>query len=174
MKRSIQVISKSFLPILLVFAALYAGLLSIHLSALSDAEKVTVIQVGSANTSEWKENTVDSGQELDAYREPVYLQGIELLAQQQFAEVENRVATLAAAGNTQLSQLLAADCSVESWRDLKCLIVLESRTVRQGKESFERRYYLSSGDWTAEEALARVRGHWSIENQHGIAIVLST
>ena len=108
MKRSIQVISKSFLPILLVFAALYAGLLSVHLSALSDAEKVTVIQVGSANTSEWKENTVDSGQELDAYREPVYLQGIELLAQEQFAEVENRVATLAAAGNTQLSQLLAA------------------------------------------------------------------
>jgi predicted transposase YbfD/YdcC len=64
-----------------------------------------------------------------------------------------------------LSQLLVADCSVESWRDLKCLIVLESRTVRQGKESFERRYYLSSGDWTASEALARVRGHWSIENQ---------
>jgi predicted transposase YbfD/YdcC len=64
-----------------------------------------------------------------------------------------------------LSQLLAADCSVESWRDLKCLIVIESRTVRQGKESFERRYYLSSGDWNASEALARVRAHWSIENQ---------
>ena len=64
-----------------------------------------------------------------------------------------------------LSQLILADCSVESWRDLRCLIVLETRTARQGKESFERRYYLSSGDWAAGEALARVRGHWSIENQ---------
>lgn len=45
-----------------------------------------------------------------------------------------------------LSQLILADCSVESWRDLRCLIVLETRTARQGKESFERRYYLSSGD----------------------------
>jgi hypothetical protein len=58
-----------------------------------------------------------------------------------------------------LSQLAAADCNVESWRDSKCLIVIEARTVRGGKESFERRYYLSSGDWTAEEALARVRAH---------------
>jgi predicted transposase YbfD/YdcC len=64
-----------------------------------------------------------------------------------------------------LSQLIVADCNVESWRDLKCLIVIEAQTVRQGKESFERRYYLSSGDWTASEALARVRGDWSIENQ---------
>ena len=64
-----------------------------------------------------------------------------------------------------LSQLLAADCSVESWRDLRCLIVIEASTVRQGKESFERRYYLSSGEWTASEALARVRAYWSIENQ---------
>ena len=64
-----------------------------------------------------------------------------------------------------LAQLILADCSVESWRDLRCLIVLEARTVRQGKASFERRYYLSSGDWSANEALARVRGHWSIENQ---------
>ena len=29
-----------------------------------------------------------------------------------------------------LSQLLAADCSVESWRDLRCLIVIEASTVR--------------------------------------------
>ena len=64
-----------------------------------------------------------------------------------------------------LSQLVVADCGVESWRDLRCLIVIEARTIRGGKESFERRYYLSSGNWTASEALARVRAHWSIENQ---------
>ena len=64
-----------------------------------------------------------------------------------------------------LEQLAAADCQVESWRNLKCLIVVEAKTFRQGKSSFERRYFLSSKDWTAEQALKGVRGHWSIENQ---------
>ncbi len=64
-----------------------------------------------------------------------------------------------------LSQFSAADCNVESWRDLKSLIVMESTTVRQGKTSSERRYYLSSWVGTAQEVLSRVRGHWSIENQ---------
>ena len=64
-----------------------------------------------------------------------------------------------------LTQFHAADCDVELWRGLKSLIVIESNTVRQEKTSSERRYYLSSASWTAVEALARVRGHWSIENQ---------
>lgn len=64
-----------------------------------------------------------------------------------------------------LRQLTMADCNVESWRDLRCLVVVEAKTVRQGKSSFERRYFLSSKDWTAEQALEGVRGHWSIENQ---------
>ena len=108
MKRLMVVVSKSFLPILLVFAALYAGLLSVHLSALSDAEKVTVIQVGASDVSEWSEKTSDIGQELDAYRDPIYLKGIELLAIEKYAEVEQQVKLLQAAGNKQLSQLLAA------------------------------------------------------------------
>ena len=64
-----------------------------------------------------------------------------------------------------LKQFESADCQVESWRNLKCLIVVEAKTFRQGKSSFERRYFLSSKDWTAEQALKGVRGHWSIENQ---------
>ena len=64
-----------------------------------------------------------------------------------------------------LTQLTVADCNVESWRNLKSLIVIESSTVRQGKHSGERRYYLSSANWSAVEALARVRGHWSIERE---------
>jgi predicted transposase YbfD/YdcC len=64
-----------------------------------------------------------------------------------------------------LKQLSFADCNVESWRNLTCLVVVEAITVRQGKETFERRYFLSSKDWTAKEALKEVRGHWSIENQ---------
>ena len=108
MKRLMVVVSKSCLPILLVFAALYAGLLSVHLSALSDAEKVTVIQVGASDVSEWSEKTSDIGQELDAYRDPIYLKGIELLAIEKYAEVEQQVKLLQTAGNKQLSQLLAA------------------------------------------------------------------
>jgi predicted transposase YbfD/YdcC len=53
----------------------------------------------------------------------------------------------------------------ESIENLKCLIVVEAKTVRQGKSSFERRYFLSSKDWTAEETLEGVRGHWSIERE---------
>jgi predicted transposase YbfD/YdcC len=64
-----------------------------------------------------------------------------------------------------LKQLELADCQVESWRNLKCLVVVEAKTIRQGKESFERRYFLSSKDWIAKQALESVRGHWSIENQ---------
>jgi predicted transposase YbfD/YdcC len=64
-----------------------------------------------------------------------------------------------------LSQLSLADCDVGSWRNLNGLVVVESTTLRGGKRSSERRFYLSSADWTAEEALAQVRGHWSIENQ---------
>ena len=64
-----------------------------------------------------------------------------------------------------LKQLELADCQVESWRNLKCLVVVEAKTIRQGKDSFERRYFLSSKDWTAQLALESVRGHWSIENQ---------
>ncbi|HEX5636103.1 MAG TPA: tetratricopeptide repeat protein, partial [Gammaproteobacteria bacterium] len=111
MKRMMVVVSKSFLPILLVFAAIYAGILSVHLSALSDAEKVTVIQVGISDVSEWADKTGDIGQELDAYRDPVYLKGIELLATEKYADVEQQVTLLATAGNSQLSQLLSARLS---------------------------------------------------------------
>ena len=108
MTRLMLVVSKSFLPILLVFAALYAGLFAVHLSALSDAEKVTVIQVGALGLSEWAANNLDSGQELDAYHDPAYLKGIERLSQDNFDEVEQQVAVLATTGNTKLSRLLAA------------------------------------------------------------------
>ena len=63
-----------------------------------------------------------------------------------------------------LSQLRLADCNVQSWRNLNGLVV-ESTTLRGGKPSSERRFYLTSANWNAEEALAHVRGHWSIENQ---------
>jgi predicted transposase YbfD/YdcC len=64
-----------------------------------------------------------------------------------------------------LSQLELADCGVERWIGLRSLIVVEATRVNKGKESFERRYFLSSADWDARTALNQVRNHWSIENQ---------
>ena len=51
-----------------------------------------------------------------------------------------------------LSQLRLADCNVQSWHDLNGLVV-ESTTLRGGKPSSERRFYLTSANWNAEEAL---------------------
>jgi predicted transposase YbfD/YdcC len=64
-----------------------------------------------------------------------------------------------------LSQFEVADCGVENWTGLNSLVVVEATRAAKGKETFERRYYVTSADWSAETALARVRGHWSIENQ---------
>jgi predicted transposase YbfD/YdcC len=64
-----------------------------------------------------------------------------------------------------LTQLEMADCGVENWIGLNSLVVVEATRVCKGKETFETRYFLASADWSAEMALKRVRGHWSIENQ---------
>jgi predicted transposase YbfD/YdcC len=45
---------------------------------------------------------------------------------------------------------------------------VQYRTFRteKGKETVQTdRYYLSSGDFSADEFLKYIRGHWSIENQ---------
>lgn len=54
---------------------------------------------------------------------------------------------------------------VHHWPYLKTVIVVESWVLRQAKEQVQKRFFLSSHDFTAEQALARVRGHWSTENQ---------
>ena len=51
------------------------------------------------------------------------------------------------------------------WPHLKSVIVIGTQVLRQGKLSSQRRFFLSSRAYTAEQALARVRGHWSTENQ---------
>ena len=51
------------------------------------------------------------------------------------------------------------------WEGLRSVGVVEARRTIQGKESVERRYYLSSLKADAEELARAVRGHWSVENQ---------
>ena len=53
----------------------------------------------------------------------------------------------------------------EKWEGLRTFGVVESRRTLNGKESVERRYYLSSLNNNAQELARAVRGHWSVENQ---------
>ena len=50
------------------------------------------------------------------------------------------------------------------WEGLKSVGVVEARRTVGGKESVERRYYLSSLGKDAERFARAVRGHWGVEN----------
>lgn len=54
----------------------------------------------------------------------------------------------------------------EDWKGLKSVIMVEAiREVIGGKQTVERRYFISSLEADANLALRSVRGHWAIENQ---------
>lgn len=50
------------------------------------------------------------------------------------------------------------------WQDLRTVIMVHSERCVDGKKSDEARYYISSLEDDAKQALAAVRGHWGIEN----------
>ena len=51
-----------------------------------------------------------------------------------------------------------------AWEGLQSVGVVEARRTVKGKESVERRYYLSSLKNDAEKFARAVRGHWGVEN----------
>lgn len=51
-----------------------------------------------------------------------------------------------------------------AWEGLKSVGVVEARRTLQGRESVERRYYLSSLKADAARFARAVRGHWAVEN----------
>jgi predicted transposase YbfD/YdcC len=52
------------------------------------------------------------------------------------------------------------------WANLRSVIMVEAiREVIGGNKTVERRYFISSLEANAKEALRAVRGHWAIENQ---------
>jgi predicted transposase YbfD/YdcC len=55
--------------------------------------------------------------------------------------------------------------SMSDWVGLKCFIMEERKTIKGDKQSFEKQYYISSLDASAERFHHLVRNHWSIENQ---------
>ena len=52
----------------------------------------------------------------------------------------------------------------EKWKDLSCLVEIESLRRKGGKETVEKRYYLSSLKTSAKEVAKAIRSHWLIEN----------
>ena len=52
----------------------------------------------------------------------------------------------------------------EKWKGLKTIGVVMLMTVRDGKETFDTRYYISSLRMSVKLFARCVRGHWSIEN----------
>ena len=50
------------------------------------------------------------------------------------------------------------------WKDLSCIVEMESERTQGGKETTEKRYYLSSLKTSAREIAKAIRSHWSIEN----------
>ena len=54
----------------------------------------------------------------------------------------------------------------EDWQNLKSIVMVEAIREVIGKEkTVERRYFISSLEANARQALKAVRGHWAIENQ---------
>jgi predicted transposase YbfD/YdcC len=50
------------------------------------------------------------------------------------------------------------------WKDLKTIGIVTSNCLRDGKETIELRYYISSLDLEVKRFARAVRGHWGIEN----------
>lgn len=66
-----------------------------------------------------------------------------------------------------------AQCNLDKWIHLNAIIVVQSEVLRQGKLTTQKRFFLTSHNFSADQALNRVRKHWSIENQqHYILDVL--
>lgn len=63
-----------------------------------------------------------------------------------------------------LSYLEQAECGLADWQE-KAVLVVDAQVVRQTKQTHKRRFFLTSHDFSASQALTRVRKHWSIENQ---------
>jgi predicted transposase YbfD/YdcC len=54
----------------------------------------------------------------------------------------------------------------EAWEDITTIVQYRTFREEKGKERVQTdQYYIWSGDFSAEEFMKYIRGHWSIENQ---------
>jgi predicted transposase YbfD/YdcC len=64
-----------------------------------------------------------------------------------------------------LEHFKLAGCDLSAWAKLTSVFMVERHTLPDGKETSEKRFFLSSLASAASEAIGKVRQHWSIENQ---------
>jgi hypothetical protein len=50
------------------------------------------------------------------------------------------------------------------WMDLTSMVEVTSTRLWKGKKTIEKRYYISSKEYSAVDAGLAIRSHWSIEN----------
>ena len=54
--------------------------------------------------------------------------------------------------------------TVREWKQLSSVICVTRRGEREGRQTEETAYYISSREWEAEEVAKYIQGHWTIEN----------
>ena len=54
--------------------------------------------------------------------------------------------------------------TVREWKRLSSIICVTRKSEREGRETEETAYYISSREWEAEEVAKCIQGHWTIEN----------
>ena len=54
--------------------------------------------------------------------------------------------------------------TVREWKRLSSIVCITRKSEREGRETEETAYYISSREWEAEEVAKCIQGHWTIEN----------
>jgi predicted transposase YbfD/YdcC len=85
------------------------------------------------------------------------------------SEAQEHVTTEKRHGRSEMRTYLQLPASkdlpgFEQWKGLKTIGMATSRCLRDGRETIDIRYYLSSLELDVKEFARAVRGHWSIEN----------
>ena len=54
--------------------------------------------------------------------------------------------------------------TVREWKQLSSIVCVTRRGEREGRQTEETAYYISSREWEADEVAKHIQGHWTIEN----------
>ena len=54
--------------------------------------------------------------------------------------------------------------TVREWKRLSSIVCVTRKVEREGRQTEETAYYISSREWEADEVAKHIQGHWTIEN----------
>ena len=55
--------------------------------------------------------------------------------------------------------------TVREWKQLSSIVCVTRKSEREGRQTEETAYYISSREWEAEAVSKFIQGHWAIENE---------